>query len=120
MSSRKILPPMWTTRASEPRGEVSTHALPHGSFPLPQPHRDFPENIFGPRPTELLETPLCAVERPYYMSGPDDNVAQVLARLSAAVGPNGFEVTMGGDLSNFDMMDGDDEMEDEEDDELSE
>ena len=69
---------------------VVYHAIEYARSLGFAPHPDFPEALFGPRPTELLDTPLARPERPFYVPGPDDDVAEVLARLSAAVGPNGF------------------------------
>ena len=56
-----------------------------------EPHADFPADLFGPRPDELLKTPWHAAERPLYMAGPDDNVARILARLEGAVGAGNFD-----------------------------
>ena len=83
------------------------------------PHRDFPEAIFGPRPEVLLATPLARLSRPIYMSGPDDDVRAVLAKLITAVGPEGFDVTA--PMAGVDLFDDEDdeaiEGEDDEDDE---
>ena len=56
------------------------------------PHPDFPEAIFGPRPEVLVDTPLARRERPHYVPGPDDNQAEVLLKLTAARGSEGFDV----------------------------
>jgi hypothetical protein len=56
-----------------------------------EPHPDFPEAIFGPRPPELVETPLEWHGRPIYISGPHDDVPRIISRLAAAVGPAGFD-----------------------------
>ena len=62
------------------------------------PHRDFPEAIFGPRPEVLVATPLSKRERPCYVAGPDDDQVQVLSKLTAARGPEGFDFMAGGPL----------------------
>jgi hypothetical protein len=80
------------------------------------PHPDFPEAIFGPRPAVLLDTPMARPERPFYVPGPEDDVEGVLARLSAAVGPNAFDMpvpaelfgALGDDEDDGDEDDGDD------------
>ena len=82
-----------------------------------EPHRDFPEAIFGPRPAVLVDTPLSRRERPYYVSGPDDDVARVLAKLTAACGPEGFEVVAAASLGNAGYGALVDELDDEPDDE---
>jgi hypothetical protein len=56
------------------------------------PDRDFPEELFGPRPPNLLMTPWHAADKPIYMPGPHDDVPLILARLTAAVGSEGFEM----------------------------
>jgi hypothetical protein len=56
-----------------------------------EPQRDFQASLFGPRPSELLDTPLARPERPYYVAGPDDDAARVLRQLEAVGGPNSFE-----------------------------
>ncbi|MEP7127131.1 MAG: hypothetical protein ABJE95_39725 [Byssovorax sp.] len=60
-----------------------------------EPHRDFPEAVFGPRPSVLIETPLARRAKPLYIQGPDDNVALIVAKLGKAVGPGGFDLTAG-------------------------
>jgi len=56
-----------------------------------EPQRDFQASLFGPRPPELLDTPLARPERPYYVAGPDDDATRVLRQLEAVGGPNSFE-----------------------------
>jgi hypothetical protein len=51
-----------------------------------EPHGDFPEAVFGPRPAALLDTPLAKPARPHYVSGPDDNVMRILEQLRRKVG----------------------------------
>jgi len=55
------------------------------------PHRDFPLPLAGVRPAALLDTPWSRVERPFYMDGPDDDVARILARLDAVVGEGNYD-----------------------------
>jgi len=55
------------------------------------PQRDFPAPLFGPRPAQLLPTPWCAADKPYYISGPRDDVPAILAKLEASVGGGGYE-----------------------------
>jgi hypothetical protein len=80
-----------------------------------EPQRDFPEPLFGPRPEALLDTPLARPTRPIYVSGPDDNVKRVLARLDLAVGPGNYGMIAAHALSGDPLLldDEDDEDEDE-------
>ncbi len=70
---------------------VVYHAIEYARSLGFAPHPDFPEAIFGPRPAVLLDTPMARPERPFYVPGPEDDVEAVLARLSAAVGPDEFD-----------------------------
>jgi hypothetical protein len=56
-----------------------------------EPHRDFVESLYGPRPAQLLPTPWHAEERPIYLSGPRDDAQRVLSRLDAAVGAGNYD-----------------------------
>lgn len=56
-----------------------------------EPHPGFPAALFEPRPTELLETPWRAANRPIYIAGPDDDVARVMKQLTATVGHGNFD-----------------------------
>ncbi|MFT3774470.1 MAG: hypothetical protein QM820_54625 [Minicystis sp.] len=58
------------------------------------PHPDFPEELFGPRPAPLLETPLARPTRPFWVRGPDDDVEEILATLEESVGEGNFDVAM--------------------------
>jgi hypothetical protein len=71
---------------------VVYHAIEYARSLGFAPHPDFPEALFGPRPSELLDTPRARPEQPFYVPGPEDDVAEVIARLSAAVGPDGFDM----------------------------
>ena len=89
---------------------VVYHAIEYARSLGFAPHPDFPEALFGPRPAALLDTPLARPERPFYVPGPDDHVEQVLARLDAAVGPDGYDITVPEDLLGAldEDIDGDD------------
>jgi hypothetical protein len=58
-----------------------------------EPNEDF-EPTLVPRPTELLQTPLAAVARPHFISGPDDDVYAVVGQLMRAVGIGNFDVVI--------------------------
>ncbi len=70
---------------------VVLHAVDYARSLGFSPHRDFPEPLFTPRPAELLDTPLARPARPVYVSGPDDPIARIVARLDAAVGSGNYE-----------------------------
>jgi len=57
-----------------------------------EPHRDFPEKIFGPRPEALQETPWANEERPFYVMGARDDVERILATLDGSVGAGNYDV----------------------------
>ncbi len=73
---------------------VVYHAIDYARRLSFEPHPDFPERLFGPRPAELIETPLCNVAKPQCLSGPDDDVPAVLARLDATVGQGNYDFTV--------------------------
>jgi hypothetical protein len=54
------------------------------------PDPDFPELLFGPRPAELVDTPLRDAARPIYVRGPRDDVQGIVSQLVTAVGADGF------------------------------
>jgi len=56
-----------------------------------EPHADFVGAFFEPRPEQLLDTPWAKPDRPVYISGPSDDAPRIIAKLSAKVGPHGFE-----------------------------
>jgi len=93
---------------------VVFHALDYARSLGFAPHKDFPEPLFGPRPANLLETPLGRPERPIYVSGPDDRVAQILAHLDATVGPGNYGFMLGADDLPDDLDDGEEEEEEDE------
>jgi hypothetical protein len=69
---------------------VVYHAVDYARSLGFEPHRDFPEPLFGPRPERLLDTPLAMPSRPVYISGPSDDVSRILAQLRRAVGEGNF------------------------------
>lgn len=70
---------------------VVFHAIDYARTLGFEPHPDFPEALFGPRPETLLETAWCAPDKPFYISGPNDDVAAIMSRLDQAVGADGFK-----------------------------
>jgi len=95
---------------------VVYHALDYARSLGFEPHRDFPEPLFGPRPEVLLSTPLARPERPVYVAGPDDPVARIIERLDAAVGRGNYDFTVGAGALDLD----DEDLDEEDDDELDE
>lgn len=67
---------------------VVFHALDYARSLGFAAHPDFPAALFGPRPEKLLDTPLARPRRPYYVSGPDDDVELITEQLRSAVGSN--------------------------------
>ncbi len=63
---------------------VVYHAIDFAASFAFDPHRDFPASIVGPRPEELLETPLAHPSEPVYLSGPNDDAEAIRAQLEAA------------------------------------
>jgi len=90
---------------------VVYHALDYSGRLGFTPHRDFRQEVFGPRPETLVATPWHNAARPLFVSGPYDNVGVVIAKLEAAVGPGNFDVTtiFGGEGDIDDEGDEDDE-----------
>lgn len=68
-----------------------------------EPNEDF-EPILVPRPPVLLVTPLAAVARPHFISGPDDDVYFVVGQLMRSVGIGNFDAVI-----NDQMLDWSDE-----------
>jgi len=83
---------------------VVHHAIDYANSLGFAPHRDFQPGLIGERPSALLDTPLARPDRPMYVSGPDDNVAMVLARLDASVGRGNYDV-IDGDVGDFNFDD---------------
>ncbi len=74
-----------------------------------RPHRDFEPELVGPRPDTLAPTAFASRARPFYAPGPYDDEDRVIARLRAAVGPDGFDAAMLGDVDEYDDEDFEDE-----------
>jgi len=80
-----------------------------------EPHADFVGAFFEPRPEQLLDTPWARPDRPVYISGPSDDAPRIIAKLSAKVGPDGFEFVspLDAELDDWDEEDDDGWDEDE-------
>jgi hypothetical protein len=70
---------------------VVFHAIDYARSLGFEPHRDFSAALFGPRPSELLDTPWSAIARPIYFTGPHDDVTAITSQLAKAVGADGFD-----------------------------
>lgn len=79
-----------------------------------EPHSDFPADLFGPRPAELIKTPWHIAERPLFMAGPDDNVARIQARLVTAVGASNFDFVTAAEMAERALQSLDEDEDDEE------
>jgi hypothetical protein len=92
---------------------VVYHAIDYAERLGFEPNPDFSDAMFGPRPAELLATPMCARQRPFYACGPHDNIALIVSRLKAAVGPDGFDAVAAAPIRKqaLQMIEQDDEME---------
>jgi hypothetical protein len=92
------------------------HAIDYARTLGFEPHSDFPETVFGPRPAALLDTPLAKPARPCYVSGPDDNVTLILEKLRRNLGDEfRFMATITEeDFFEGDDFEGDDVQEDDE------
>jgi len=73
---------------------VVFHAVDYARSLGFEPHRDFPEPIFGPRPAALLDTPIARPEKPFFVPGPDDDVPRILAHLEGKLGAGNFDFMM--------------------------
>jgi len=72
------------------------------------PHSDFEESLMGPRPVDVLDTPMSHPTRPIYWSGPDDNVPSILQRLTVAVGKGNYDFVSMADQAPLDSFEHDD------------
>lgn len=90
---------------------VVFHALDYAASLGFNAHPDFEPSLFAPRPEALRETPLAHPTRPFYASGPEDDVYAILAQLDVAVGSGNYD-SLEGVLGNW--------FSDEEEDELDE
>lgn len=77
------------------------HAIDYAESLGFKPHREFPAELFGPRPPQLLETPLAHPAQPIYISGPHDNAVQIMQQLRARVGENFRFLVSNHDLGVF-------------------
>lgn len=87
------------------------HALDYARSLGFSPHEDFVEELFGPRPETLVDTPWSKPSRPIYITGPRDDARRILTRLTKAVGVDGFEYY---DPREFDEDEDGDDLEDDE------
>lgn len=97
---------------------VVHHAVDYARSLGFEPHKDLPLEFIGQRPEPMQDTPLAKPERPYFVSGPDDDVDAVVKQLERAVGAGNFDVVIGSDVVGDMRMreDGEDgEFDDEED-----
>jgi hypothetical protein len=87
---------------------VVFHAVDYAASLGFAPHEDFPASLFGPRPEPLLDTPWSQPPKPFYLSGPNDDVAAIVAKLEARVGRDGYSFAADG-IPGFGPTDGEDE-----------
>lgn len=73
---------------------VVYHALDYAHALGFEPHRDFAAPLFGPRPERLLNTPHAKCDKPFYVSGPRDDVAAIMAQLKRVV-PGDIDYAIG-------------------------
>lgn len=90
---------------------VVFHAIDYAASLGFNPHPDFEASLFAPRPETLRETPLAHPARPYFASGPHDDVATVVNQLNLAVGVGNYDL-LDGFLGEW-LIDEDDDSEDE-------
>jgi hypothetical protein len=89
---------------------VIFHAIDYAGALGFAPHSDFEQSLVGPRPAELLDTPLAHSSRPLYCSGPDDDVPRILQRLTEAVGEGNYEVLVADEQLSLDDIEDDDSL----------
>ncbi|MCU0663714.1 MAG: hypothetical protein MUC50_15465 [Myxococcota bacterium] len=70
---------------------VVYHAIDYAARLGFRPHPDFREDLFGPRPDDLIETPLRNVEKPMFIAGPYDDSEAIIRQLEKAVGKDNFD-----------------------------
>ena len=71
---------------------ILRHAVTYAKTLGFEPHPDFPWSLLGPDAEELEDTPLAKPTRPVYIAEPDDDTADILATLLAAVGEGNYDV----------------------------
>jgi hypothetical protein len=97
---------------------VVYHAVDYARALGFEAHKDLPLEFVGPRPEPLQGTPLAKRDRPYFVSGPDDDVAAVVTQLERAVGAGNFDVVIGSDVvGGMRMLEDEDGFDDDESDE---
>lgn len=74
---------------------VVFHAIDYAASLGFSPHPDFEASLFSPRPESLRETPLAHPERPFYASGPNDDVDMIVAQLDRVVGAGNYDLLEG-------------------------
>jgi hypothetical protein len=99
---------------------VVYHAVDYARALGFEPHKDIPLEFIGPRPEPLQDTPLAKRDQPYFVSGPDDNVAAIVQQLERAVGAGNFDFLLGSDVvtgtQGLDELDDLDELDEGDDD----
>lgn len=70
---------------------VVFHALDYARSLGFSPDPDFEPSLIGPRPETLTDTPGAHPDKPFYISGPADNVARILLQLEESVGRGNYE-----------------------------
>lgn len=76
---------------------VIYHAIDYARSLGFEPHRDFHASLLGPRPEQLVSTPLATPSRPYYVAGPDDIPQRIMRQLEAVVGSGGYDLLASSD-----------------------
>jgi hypothetical protein len=92
--------PMGELRECEP-GEAQAvvfHAIDYAASLGFGYHPDFEPSLLAPRPESLRETPLAHPARPFYVSGPHDDVDMILEQLDRVVGSQDYDVIDGFDV----------------------
>jgi hypothetical protein len=70
------------------------HAIDYARTLAFEPHPNFPAALFGPRPTELLNTPWSRPAVPIYVPGPHDDREAIITHLRAVAGTGNFEIDL--------------------------
>ncbi|HKP63982.1 MAG TPA: hypothetical protein VJV78_44915 [Polyangiales bacterium] len=97
----------WEACEPQVAQSIVFHALDYAERLGFRAHPDAELTLFEPRPEVLLPTPWHAAERPIYITGPHDNVAAIINRLTESVGVDGFDVAHMGSLLDLDESDSD-------------
>jgi hypothetical protein len=92
--------PMEEVEPLEARSVVH-HAIEYAAKLGFQPHPDYPSEIFGERPETLLDTLHASDPKPFYLSGLDDDVEEILRKLDETVGPGNYDFVTGASLSDL-------------------